>query len=103
PDSALASLSEQQPLIGDEVFNIGSPLGVEHIASFGRVSDPDLRATPIGLRFYVDFPAAPGMSGSALFNNNGKIVGLLEAHEPDTSLAIFIHLSTIKKFLEGII
>lgn len=60
---------------GQEVFAIGSPLGLERSVSQGIVSN---RNRPVGGLIYVQSTAeiSPGNSGGPLFNLRGQVVGV---------------------------
>jgi len=67
--------------VGQRVFAIGSPYGLENTATFGRISALK-RQINIGFRVYhkdliqTDCPINPGNSGGALFNMNGELIGV---------------------------
>jgi S1-C subfamily serine protease len=58
---------------GEKIFIIGSPLGVTNTLSTGVI------AKLHGDRTLIDCSALPGNSGSAVFDAEGKIVGVLVA------------------------
>jgi serine protease Do len=60
---------------GQEVFAIGSPLGLERSVSKGIVS---IRARESGGRWYIQSTTQinPGNSGGPLFNSHGEVVGV---------------------------
>lgn len=61
--------------LGDSVFAIGSPLGLERTVSQGIVSN---RNRAVDGLLYIQTTAAinPGNSGGALFNDKGEVVGV---------------------------
>lgn len=63
---------------GEEVAILGSPLIMEHVASFGHVTgfhvQEDFWNVPL---FVVDAWAAPGYSGGGVINKEGQLIGLL--------------------------
>lgn len=59
--------------LGDKVYTLGNPLGIDHIYTEGKVIYKNTQ------KIYVSNPIAPGASGSPLVNENGKIVGLVHA------------------------
>ncbi len=60
--------------VGEQVFAIGAPLGLERTVSEGIISDT---ARSFGGNCYIQTTAAinPGNSGGALFNSRGEIIG----------------------------
>jgi serine protease Do len=62
--------------VGDKVFAIGAPLGLELTLSDGLVSS--LRASPDEVLPIIQSsaPVAPGSSGGGLFDAEGRLVGL---------------------------
>lgn len=61
--------------IGEKVFAIGSPMGLENTVSQGNISYPK---RILGGVEFIQFtaPISPGSSGGGLFNAKGKIVGI---------------------------
>jgi serine protease Do len=66
---------EHELKVGDPVFAIGNPLGLERSVSEGIVSKPDRELEGI---LYVQTTAAinPGNSGGPLFNERGEVTGI---------------------------
>jgi putative serine protease PepD len=67
--------------IGDNVYAIGNPYGLDHTLTSGIVSalDRDLQApdgTPIKGAIQTDAALNPGNSGGPLLNAEGKVVGV---------------------------
>lgn len=62
--------------IGQKVFAIGSPLGLENSISDGIISG--LRANEFSLKKYIQIssPISPGSSGGALINTKGELIGI---------------------------
>lgn len=58
---------------GEKIFILGSPLGITNSLSTGIVAKLDGDAT------LVDCGALPGNSGSAVYDEDGKLVGILTA------------------------
>ena len=81
PTVRLGSIADVR--VGDKVFAIGNPLGLEKTVTEGIVSsfrdglDPLI---PRGVRV-IQFSAeiAPGSSGGALFNYKGEVIGITTA------------------------
>ncbi len=74
----LPLLSQQRPRVGQLVFAIGSPEGLQNSVTMGVVSavsrqpDPDKALTYI----QTDAPINPGNSGGPLVDMNGAVVGI---------------------------
>jgi len=62
--------------VGDDIFAIGNPVGLERSTSTGIVSKA---ARNMAGRLYVQItaPIAPGNSGGPLFNERGEVVGIV--------------------------
>lgn len=69
--------TERRAAVGDKVIIIGNPLGIGNviiegnISTFLRVSD-----CPVPV-FVIDAPVHPGNSGSPVFDENKKVVGVV--------------------------
>ena len=59
---------------GDKVYNISAPLGLEHTVSEGIVSS--LRSDSHGKVIQITAPISPGSSGSAILNEQGKVMAV---------------------------
>jgi S1-C subfamily serine protease len=70
--------------VGDAVFAVGNPLGLQGSLTAGVVSAVD-RSVPVGagvtLKGLIQFDAAvnPGNSGGPLLNRDGQVVGIVTA------------------------
>ncbi len=62
--------------IGDKVYVIGTPLGLEHTFSDGIVSA--IRRLDDDKQKYIQFtaPVSPGSSGGPVFNKDGEVIGI---------------------------
>ena len=60
--------------IGERVFTIGAPLGLESTLSEGLVSG--LRAYKDGKVIQTTAPISPGSSGGGLFDDQGRLIGI---------------------------
>ena len=84
PEVVVPAILAGPPPIGDAVFAVGNPLGLERSLSAGVVSATDRRiGTPKGtsLDGLIQFDAAvnPGNSGGPLLNRAGQVVGIVTA------------------------
>ena len=59
---------------GDKVYNISAPLGLEHTVSEGIVSS--LRSDSHGKVIQITAPISPGSSGSAILDEQGKVMAV---------------------------
>lgn len=73
---AYASLGAS-PHVGDEILNIGSPLGFEFVASQGIVSVVHFVAYPrVGTYVITTAMIDHGSSGGGAFNKKGQLIGV---------------------------
>jgi S1-C subfamily serine protease len=77
--------------IGDEVYALGTPNGLEATYSTGTVSNPSRQ---VDGQTFIQFsaPISPGSSGGGLFDRDGDVVGITAASEniktgPQTDMA----------------
>ncbi|MBI2838847.1 MAG: trypsin-like peptidase domain-containing protein [Acidobacteria bacterium] len=68
-------LSSSAPDVGERIFVIGNPLGIEASVSDGIVAGkPPI--DPFGTVIQITSPISPGSSGSPVFNSNGEVIGI---------------------------
>ncbi len=74
----LTLLSQQRPRVGQLVFAIGSPEGLQNSVTMGVVSAVARQPDPTKAMTYVqtDAPINPGNSGGPLVDMNGSVVGI---------------------------
>jgi serine protease Do len=74
----LALLTQQRPRVGQLVFAIGSPEGLQNSVTMGVVSAVARQADPDKPLTYIqtDAPINPGNSGGPLVDMNGSVLGL---------------------------
>jgi S1-C subfamily serine protease len=79
PDSIPLELApaDPPPEVGERVFVIGNPAGLEATITQGIVSG--LRTQKGTLMLQVDAAAAPGSSGGPVMGGNGKVIGILSS------------------------
>ena len=74
----LPLLSQQRPQVGQLVFAIGSPEGLQNSVTMGVVSAVARQPDPAKAMTYIqtDAPINPGNSGGPLVDMNGAVVGI---------------------------
>ena len=74
----LALLTQQRPRVGQLVFAIGSPEGLQNSVTMGVVSAVSRQPDPAKALTYIqtDAPINPGNSGGPLVDMNGSVVGI---------------------------
>ena len=74
----LALLADRRPRVGQLVFAIGSPEGLQNSVTMGVVSAVARQADPDKPLTYIqtDAPINPGNSGGPLVDMNGSVVGI---------------------------
>ena len=74
-DAPAAVLGSTKPLkVGQKVFAIGAPQGLELTLSEGIISS--LRDVTDGRYLQISAPISPGSSGGGLFDEDGRLIGL---------------------------
>ncbi|HEY0813232.1 MAG TPA: trypsin-like peptidase domain-containing protein [Pseudonocardia sp.] len=82
PDVVVPAVMAGPPPVGDAVYAVGNPLGLQHSLSAGVVSATDRSietANGTTLSGLIQFDAAvnPGNSGGPLLNRAGQVVGIV--------------------------
>ena len=77
--------------IGETIYTIGNPIGLEGTVSRGIVSS--IRDFGSGTRIQIDAPISPGNSGGPVLNEKGKVIGISvsgyqEAHTQNLNFAV---------------
>jgi serine protease Do len=72
---------EEKLSVGETVFAIGNPLGLERTVTEGVLSQTHRNFGGI-LYLQVDAPVNPGNSGGPLFNARGQVVGIINMGVP---------------------
>ena len=74
-------LSPGEPLLGEKVFVIGNPLGLERTVTEGILSHTGRLFEGL-LYLQVDASVNPGNSGGPLFNGRGQVIGVVNMGIP---------------------
>jgi serine protease Do len=88
--------------VGDKVFAVGNPLGLERSTSEGIISKASRN---VGGRLYIQTTAAinPGNSGGPLFNERGEVVGVVNMGARFMGgLGFAIPSKYVKEFLDNV-
>ena len=81
-DNTLAPLGDSDSVkIGEPVFVIGSPFGIEHSLTIGHLSGKNNRSlvasgSPVQF-LQTDAAINPGNSGGPMFNQHGEVIGIV--------------------------
>ena len=67
------------PGLGETIYAIGSPGGLEKTITSGIVSATERRLLPLGEAMQIDVPVNQGNSGGPLMNEQGRLVGIVFA------------------------
>jgi S1-C subfamily serine protease len=101
PIATLGIAEGPEPSVGQKVYAIRSPLGLEASLSEGIISGKRERdeGTP-WLQFTA--PVSPGSSGGPVLDSTGAVIGIAKAVHPDgQNLNVAIPASQIRAFLKG--
>ncbi|MCL2092621.1 MAG: S1C family serine protease [Treponema sp.] len=80
PDYVYSVVDWVVPMVGETIFAIGSPVGLERTVTQGIVSALGRRiALPIGDVFQIDAAVNQGNSGGPVINMEGRLVGVVFA------------------------
>ncbi len=68
--------------VGDRVFVVGAPLGLDHTLTVGHISarrqpEVELGATAAAEQFQTDAAVNPGNSGGPMFDMDGRVIGIV--------------------------
>lgn len=98
-DVKKAKVSIFKPKVGDELYYVGSPLGIHHpptVPIFKGIYSGKIN----GSAAMVTFPAIGGSSGAAVFDKNNRIVGVVfAANAPFHHITIISSHESLKLFL----
>lgn len=89
-------LGNKKPKVGEKVYTIGSPLGLENTFSSGEISQ--LRGDDI---IQINAPIDHGSSGGALINEYGQVIGITTAglDKSGANLNFAISIDVVKPYL----
>jgi serine protease Do len=74
--SGSSELDCREPRFGEQLQAIGNPLGIEFVASFGRVAGSGRELGNWKRVIVTDMTTVMGQSGGGVFANDGRIVGI---------------------------
>ena len=87
--------------VGDTVFVVGNPQGLEGTFSQGIVSG--IRHTESGDLFQITAPISPGSSGGPVLNERGQVIGVAAAtYKGGQNLNFAIPSTYVSKLLNGL-
>lgn len=97
-DFPFLTLADNQPIVGEDVFAIGNPQGLEHTLSKGIVSS--YRRNNFLIQTTAEI--THGSSGGPLFNMRGEVIGITTSGvgEADLNFAMNICKLGIKGFIQ---
>ena len=95
-------ISSKSPKIGDKVMAIGGPETIFPSKTEGYVISNIIGSYNKDKDLYMTLPASGGSSGSAIYNKNFELVGLLKAgHLRFKQISVAVPLSKINNFLDS--
>lgn len=72
-------LAQTSPNIGEKVYAIGNPFGLDHTITSGIISGLHRQVGQLYNLIQTDAPINPGNSGGALVNESGELIGICTA------------------------
>ena len=72
------SIASEMPPIGSKVYNVAAPMGIFE-PGMALIFDGYYSGEDWKRNVYYTIPAYPGSSGSAVFNKNGEIIGIIHS------------------------
>lgn len=103
PKGAVIPGDSYKLAVGDTIFVVGNPLGEENTITTGIVSHlyrtQKWDADRVSYYIQLDAAAAGGSSGGAVYDTEGRLVGLLSAGYRGTPIHFAIPIRVIKNFL----
>jgi S1-C subfamily serine protease len=96
----LELLSEGDLYIGDTIYTLGNPAGLEGTFSNGIISNLAQSERTLFMQFTA--PVSPGSSGSPVFNSNGQVIGIVDMQLKEGQNLNFAVLAIhVKMLMEG--
>jgi len=68
--------------IGDKIYTIGNPLGLQYTVTSGIISNKNINVFQLGRCFMIDAATNPGNSGGPLIDDRGQVIGIVFAKIP---------------------
>ncbi|MFQ3548103.1 MAG: trypsin-like peptidase domain-containing protein, partial [Termitinemataceae bacterium] len=82
PEYVFSVIGAGTPKIGDKIYAIGSPAGLEKTVTSGIVSALNRRLLPLGDVIQIDAAVNHGNSGGPVVDEQGRLVGVVFAGAP---------------------
>jgi S1-C subfamily serine protease len=97
-------LADKEPIVGEEIYIVGNPLGIEDVVSTGRIIQYEYNFMIFKDSTYF------GNSGGGVYTSDGKLAGVVSFLDPLQPVKdvppymIFgaVRLQTIRDFLQGL-
>src|SRR3990167_5430502 len=85
--------------LGDNVYSVGYPAAGDKVASSGMISNLHYYAPQIAWDGYLaaNISAAPGSSGSTVYDSSGKVIGIIVAGLNGTLLHFLTPINLVKE------
>ena len=90
--------------VGETVYTIGNPRGLEGTFAAGHISNIQRRETPQGTdkMLQITAPISPGSSGGAVLNTSGEVIGIaVETRDDGQNLNFAIPVNVLKQLLRN--
>ena len=84
----------------EDVYAFGSPIGLENTITFGKISNIS-RSLDNKIMAQFDIQSISGMSGGAIVNKHGELVGVISSKLMNTGITFGSRLVDITDFLHG--
>lgn len=101
PVHFIVKLGMELPAIGERVYGVGHPSQLYWSFVSGEVS-AYRRDKGLGDIIQVNISIWYGNSGGGLFDRDGNLIGICSQKLDIPSMSNYIHLDSIKRFLEGV-
>lgn len=101
-------VSPSDPMWGQPVMVVGSPVGLPFSVNSGIVSHPERRASVFSEQHWYQISAdvSPGNSGGGVFDAYGRLLGvvsfrIVSSRGDEAHLAGIVHTAEIRRFVES--